>query len=104
MGQEKGGCVSKTQTPRIGEEEEEAIGKQPQWGLISNSVNKCKPRVALWHKYITLKASQTQHLKYNSFVRLICVNHCCIAHVILEQGSSIFVVQNASSSRLYLYC
>ncbi len=34
-------------TPRIGEEEEEAIGKQSQWGLISNSVNKCKPRVTL---------------------------------------------------------
>lgn len=29
-------------TLRIGEVEEEAIGKQSQWGLISNSVNKCK--------------------------------------------------------------
>lgn len=34
-------------TLRIGEEEEEAIGKQSQWGLKSKSVNKCKPRVAL---------------------------------------------------------
>lgn len=56
MGQEKGGCVGRTHKkhpPRIGREEEEAIGKQSQWGLISNSVNKCKPRVALQHKYIT---------------------------------------------------
>lgn len=34
-------------TPRIGEEEEETIGKQPQWGLIPNSINKYKPRVSL---------------------------------------------------------
>lgn len=32
-------------TLRIGEEEEEAIGKQSQWGLISNFVNKSEPRV-----------------------------------------------------------
>lgn len=82
--------MRKTQTPRIGEEEEDAIGKQPQWGLICDSVNKCKPRVAPRHKFITLKASKTQHIQYNSFVRLIRVNHHCIAPVILQQANSLF--------------
>lgn len=34
-----------THTPRIGLEEEEAIGKLSQWGRIPSPVNKCEPRV-----------------------------------------------------------
>lgn len=59
-----------THTPRIGLEEEEAIGKLSQWGLIPNPVNKCEPRVTLENKHNNKspKASIKQYLRYNSLV------------------------------------